>query len=132
MPPGWRHCCGKKTASLTPAAIKRVMQSTAVDITERVNSFNTPYTLTHIGVGFDNDSGAGLINAQAALAAVSKRCDADADGDIDNNDLSLISRARGQVPATGDPRDANGDGKISPADVQVCIKLCTRTNCATQ
>lgn len=63
---------------------------------------------------------------------VAMRCDADADGDIDKLDLSRISRARGQ-PATGpsDPRDGNGDGLITPADVQSCIRVCTRPNCAT-
>ncbi len=61
------------------------------------------------------------------------RCDVDTDGDIDKLDLSLISRARGQR-ATGadDPRDADGDGLITPNDVKVCIPRCTRLNCATQ
>lgn len=59
-------------------------------------------------------------------------CDVDGDGDIDQLDLSLISRARGQTPTANDPRDANRDGKIDPADVKVCIPRCTRANCATQ
>lgn len=61
------------------------------------------------------------------------RCDTDRDGDIDQADLSLISRARGK-PATGanDTRDADGDGLITPNDVKACIPLCTRANCATQ
>jgi hypothetical protein len=60
-------------------------------------------------------------------------CDVDGDGDIDKADLSLISRARGQS-ATGpdDPRDANGDGTITPADVKACIPQCTRPSCAIQ
>jgi hypothetical protein len=59
-------------------------------------------------------------------------CDTDLDGDIDKLDLSAISRARGTTPLPGDPRDANGDGAISPADVKVCLPKCTRANCATQ
>lgn len=61
------------------------------------------------------------------------RCDVDKDGDIDKNDLALISRARGQK-ATGpdDPRDSDGDGLITPNDVKVCIPKCTRPNCAIQ
>lgn len=59
-------------------------------------------------------------------------CDVDLDGDIDKNDLSLISRARGQRPVPGDPRDANLDGVIDAADVKACIQKCTRANCATQ
>ncbi|MDP1535523.1 MAG: dockerin type I domain-containing protein, partial [Rubrivivax sp.] len=60
-------------------------------------------------------------------------CDVDRDGDIDQLDLALISRARNQ-PATGpdDPRDADGDRRITPNDVKVCIPKCTRPNCATQ
>ena len=60
-------------------------------------------------------------------------CDVDDDGDIDRADLSMISRARNQ-PASGpdDPRDANGDGMITVADVKVCIPMCTRASCATQ
>ena len=59
-------------------------------------------------------------------------CDIDIDGDIDQHDLSAISRARGQAPQPGDARDANGDGAISPADVKACIPKCTRANCSTQ
>lgn len=68
------------------------------------------------------------------LASVSQaRCDVDKDGDIDAADLSLISRARGrQASGVGDPRDADGDGLITPNDVKVCIPQCTRPNCAIQ
>lgn len=61
------------------------------------------------------------------------KCDVDRDGDIDQNDLALISRARGQR-ATGpsDPRDSDGDGLITPNDVKTCIPKCTRANCAVQ
>ena len=58
--------------------------------------------------------------------------DVDTNGVIDKNDLSLISRARGQTPLPNDPRDANGDGGITPADVQFCIPKCTRPNCVVQ
>ena len=59
-------------------------------------------------------------------------CDVDKDGDIDKLDLSAISKARGQIALPGDPRDANGDGVITPADVKVCIPKCTLPNCAIQ
>ena len=48
---------------LTPARITRLLQGTAIDILSR----NTGEA---VGTGFDNDSGAGLINAQDALAAI--------------------------------------------------------------
>jgi len=58
-------------------------------------------------------------------------CDVDGDGNVDKADLSLISRSRNQ-PATGpdDPRDANGDGFITPADVIACVPQCTNPGCA--
>jgi len=60
-------------------------------------------------------------------------CDVDGDGDIDRADLSLISRSRNQsASGPDDPRDANGDGVITPADVKACIPQCTRAGCATQ
>lgn len=61
-----------------------------------------------------------------------EKCDVDKDGDIDKIDLSLISKARGQTALPGDPRDSDGDGKITPNDVKVCTQLCTRPSCATQ
>lgn len=73
-----------------------------------------------------------LYDVTVANAATPK-CDVDQDGDIDQVDLSRISRSRGQR-ATGvdDPRDADGDGLITPNDVKTCIPQCTRPNCATQ
>jgi len=61
------------------------------------------------------------------------RCDADMDGDIDQNDLSLISRSRG-TPASGpnDPRDGDGDGRITPNDVKACLPKCTASSCAVR
>jgi len=59
-------------------------------------------------------------------------CDVDADGDIDKLDLALISRARGQLAAPADARDSDFDGLITPNDVKVCIKQCTRPSCAIQ
>lgn len=60
------------------------------------------------------------------------KCDANGDGAIDTVDLSLISRARGKTALPGDPRDADSDGVITPADVKACIPRCTRPNCATR
>lgn len=93
---------------------------------------------------YTDNGGAGTDNIQAFVGAIASnvlvknwvvlvaRCDVDKDGDIDKIDLSLISRARGQIALPGDPRDSDGDGLITPNDVKVCIPQCTRLNCATQ
>jgi len=59
-------------------------------------------------------------------------CDIDGDGDIDSIDIGLIRSAIGQTPVANDPRDANGDGKITVNDVRACTLQCSRPSCATQ
>jgi hypothetical protein len=49
--------------SLTPAAIKMALKDSAIDIVARDNG-------APVGVGFDNDSGAGLIDAEVAVDSV--------------------------------------------------------------
>ena len=58
-------------------------------------------------------------------------CDVNHDGSVDTTDLNLIRMGFGQVPAAGDPRDSNGDGKITINDYRICALRCTRANCAT-
>jgi len=60
------------------------------------------------------------------------RCDIDEDGDVDRNDISLITAARNQ-PASGpdDPRDNDGSGTIDVNDARQCVLLCTLPRCAT-
>jgi hypothetical protein len=58
-------------------------------------------------------------------------CDVNGDGSVDTIDLNLIRAAMGQVPAANDPRDANGDGKITINDVRTCTLQCTRAGCTT-
>lgn len=71
-----------------------------------------------------------LLLALVAPSAFAEVCDVNNDYAIDKRDLSLISKSRGQSPGPNDPRDANQDGTISPADVQVCIRLCDLPGCA--
>jgi uncharacterized protein len=58
--------------------------------------------------------------------------DADDDGDIDRDDVALITAARNQ-PAAGpnDPRDVNRDGVINVVDARLAATRCTRPRCAT-
>jgi hypothetical protein len=73
-----------------------------------------------------------LLLALVAIPASAEICDVNQDAQIDKRDLSLISKSRGQSPQYLDPRDSNLDGAITPADVQVCIRLCDLPGCAVQ
>jgi len=58
-------------------------------------------------------------------------CDADGDRNIDRNDLAIILRGLGSAAKPGcDPRDANGDKRITVADPLLCALRCTRFLCA--
>ena len=79
-----------------------------------------------------NASAAGTTPVVFDLTVSSKAtsCDVDGDGDVDTADLALIRTAIGQTPTANDPRDANGDGKITINDVRACALQCTRAGCA--
>lgn len=53
--------------------------------------------------------------------------------DLDEDDKRLVQAALDH-PASGpnDPRDLNGDGRITGLDVSALVHLCTRRACATQ
>ena len=59
--------------------------------------------------------------------------DIDGDRDIDVDDINAILAARNQ-PAAGsnDPRDMNGDGRITVNDARAARVSCTRPGCARQ
>jgi len=58
--------------------------------------------------------------------------DLDADGDVDVEDLTILTDASNR-PSNGpfDARDLNADGIISTLDKDILKNLCTRENCAT-
>lgn len=64
-------------------------------------------------------------------SAYALTCDVDGDNDIDRRDIGLILDAR-TTPANGptDPRDADGDGRITLRDATMCTARCTRPLCA--
>lgn len=57
--------------------------------------------------------------------------DLDGDGDVDKNDVQLVSAARGIVPGEFDQRDVNGDGIINANDARALTLQCTRPGCST-
>ena len=65
------------------------------------------------------------------VTAVVRACSVDADGDIDRNDIALITAARGQA-ASGptDPRDPDRNNVINVLDARQCTLRCDRPSCA--
>ena len=60
-----------------------------------------------------------------------QRCDVDRDKDIDVYDISSILRALGRkASGTTDPRDADGNLKITLLDALKCTAKCTRKRCS--
>ncbi len=57
--------------------------------------------------------------------------DLDGDGDVDKNDVQIVTNARGTIPTAFDQRDVNGDGAINALDTRALTLQCTRTGCAT-
>jgi len=72
-----------------------------------------------------------LALAMLAPVAQAKTCDVDVNGAIDQKDINLIMAANG-TSASGptDPRDADGDGKITVLDARKCTLQCSRPKCA--
>jgi hypothetical protein len=57
-------------------------------------------------------------------------CDVDGDGNVDRDDVGLITAARnGPASGPGDPRDADGDGVITVLDARLCILECALPRC---
>lgn len=67
-----------------------------------------------------NNDNVSPILQDLTISSASKTCDIDRDGDIDDADVAAVRAGVGQAPAAGDPRDDNGDGKITLADVRSC------------
>lgn len=58
--------------------------------------------------------------------------DLDGDGDVDSNDIKIVTSALNTVANPLDQRDVNGDGIINANDARALTLQCTRSGCATQ
>jgi|GEM_PF-2002728 len=57
-------------------------------------------------------------------------CEVDDNPGIDNRDIQIIRQSRGQLVEEGDPRDFDGDGRITLNDRNLCRARCTLPRCA--
>ncbi|HEX4937871.1 MAG TPA: hypothetical protein VFX11_04295, partial [Candidatus Kapabacteria bacterium] len=64
------------------------------------------------------------------IVAVRLVPDLDGDGDVDNNDMLIVTAARNTAALNNDPRDINRDGIINVTDARALSLQCTRARCA--
>lgn len=71
------------------------------------------------------------LDALHARAILGVSGDFDGDSDVDRDDLNIIRMALNTTVDPGDPRDLDGDGRITVLDMRQLTLLCTRPRCAT-
>jgi hypothetical protein len=75
-----------------------------------------------------------MVAAPSKRADMSTRqCDVDVDGDVDRNDISLITEAitvKAAPRGTSDARDAQKDGVININDSRFCATKCSKPGCS--
>jgi len=57
-------------------------------------------------------------------------CDANYDGKVDRSDISVLMDARDTSVEPDDPRDVDGDGRITVGDSRACALRCDKPQCA--
>lgn len=70
-----------------------------------------------------------LASSAEALSS-SLACDIDNNGKVDRNDIGRITAVLGSTVAAGDPRDVDGDRKVTVSDARMCTIKCTKPMCA--
>jgi hypothetical protein len=65
----------------------------------------------------------------ADLTIQNSFCDVNGDGQVDRNDIGLITAARNLRANAFDSRDPDGDGIITVNDARLCSTRCSKLNC---
>ncbi|MFT7722871.1 MAG: VWA domain-containing protein [Roseateles sp.] len=105
-------------------------QSRVIDVPVVIPASAAVGTTNNISLSVKGASSAnGSVFTQIVRAA-SIPGDVDNDGDVDRDDVAIIFASRNQ-PASGpaDPRDLDGDGRITVLDGRKSTLLCTRPSC---
>ena len=82
-------------------------------------------------IGLEVNDGYRTTRPAVVSIQVPRLGDVDLDGDVDRNDVAIITTARNQT--TGDPndiRDLDGNGVINALDARIAATRCTRPSCA--
>jgi Dockerin type I domain len=98
-----------------------------------VNFFNTVESqpLLVLDSAGNQVSGASALSDSGFHYAIARAaCDVNTDGKIDITDIQAITQARNMPATPGDPRDVDGDGKITVLDARQCTLKCTNARCA--
>lgn len=91
---------------------------------------NTVVTLTLVASGF---SSANNIVTSFVVQEASILGDLDFDGDVDRDDINILILSKGQLASSNtDPRDIDGDGRISILDARKAMRLCTNRRCSRE
>jgi hypothetical protein len=105
----------------------------------RINSTVPEVTLDRDGDGVDDrrDGCAEIADPEQRDEngdGVGDACNADRDGDhdVDQDDLDALMADLYEEVEAGDPRDLDGDGRITALDARKLTLLCTRPACATE
>lgn len=105
-------------------------QSRTIDVPLVIPSSAAVGTTNNVSLNARGASSAnGTVFTQIVRAA-SMAGDLDNDGDVDRDDVAIIFAARNQsASGPADPRDQDGDGRITVLDARKAMLLCTRPSC---
>lgn len=85
---------------------------------------------TGMEVEIKHGSGIGKTSPNAQISGLNlTQGDINSDGITDRNDLLLITSSLNTIVAPGDPRDLDGDGRITILDARKLTLLCTFSRC---